>query len=183
MIRTNQRVERVAKSALLTRALIHMNYRKLSREDFDAIVTGELTHYALWLEDELIGIISDYFLGTSEKRRDFTRLLLRRDGLTFQNKIDIVRAMLPLFTNSEASSDLKKILTKIENFKVFRNALAHGLDIQSSTADKMSLRIEVVTRSGKEKTVEITPASHQRIMNNTENLLEQLQKVRKALKR
>ena len=28
-----------------------MDYYSLSQEDFDAVVTGELTHYALWLED------------------------------------------------------------------------------------------------------------------------------------
>ena len=28
-------------------------YKKLDRADFDAIATGELTHYAVWLEGSL----------------------------------------------------------------------------------------------------------------------------------
>ena len=27
-----------------------MDYHNLSHEDFDAVVTGEMTHYALWFE-------------------------------------------------------------------------------------------------------------------------------------
>jgi hypothetical protein len=38
------------------------NYNNLSKEDFDAIVTGELTHYTLWMEDEVNEFILDYFL-------------------------------------------------------------------------------------------------------------------------
>lgn len=159
-----------------------MNYRDLSREDFDAVVTGELTHYALWLEEEIIGIISDYFLGNSKKRPNFIRLMLRRDGLTFQDKIEIVRGMLPLFPNKAAASELKTLLAKLEDFKSFRNALAHGLETKSAAEDKMSLKIEVVTRSGKEKTIEITPETHQRLTNNTETLLKNLQRVRKSIK-
>ncbi len=48
-----------------------MKYDDLSHEDFDAIVTGELTHYALWLEGEIINIIADYFIGSDAKRSDF----------------------------------------------------------------------------------------------------------------
>jgi hypothetical protein len=39
-----------------------MEYQNLNKEDFDAVVLGEVTHYALWLEDELNNIISDYFI-------------------------------------------------------------------------------------------------------------------------
>jgi hypothetical protein len=56
-----------------------MKYEDLSHNDFDAIVTGELTHYALNLEGELIAIITDYFIGSDKKRADFKRLFLFRN--------------------------------------------------------------------------------------------------------
>ena len=102
-----------------------MDYKTLSREEFDAIVTGELTHYALWLEREMTEVIGSHFMGRSKKRVDFERLFLRRDGLTFQDKIDIVRAMLPMFRNQSASSDLKRLLMQVEEFKAFRLSLIH----------------------------------------------------------
>lgn len=37
-----------------------MNYDGLDKEDFDAVVTGELTHYSLWLEEEINSIICNY---------------------------------------------------------------------------------------------------------------------------
>jgi hypothetical protein len=96
--------------------------------ELDALVTGQLTHYALWLEDEVIGIISDYFAVPS-KKSDFDRLLLQRDGLTFQDKIEVVRAIVPLFKKREVASKLKSILGKVEKFKQVRNAFAHGRDV------------------------------------------------------
>ena len=66
-----------------------MEYQNLNKEDFDAVVTGELTHYALWLEEEVNNIISDYFIMDSKQRSQFKRFLLFRDGLTFQDKIEI----------------------------------------------------------------------------------------------
>lgn len=101
-------------------------YRSLHKQDFDAIVTGELTHYALWLENVLIEIIVNYFARPSRKKL-FSQLLLQRDGLTFQDKIEIVRAMLPEFTELSLAQELRQLLQKIEKFKETRNALAHGL--------------------------------------------------------
>lgn len=157
-----------------------MDYRALSKEDFDAIVTGELTHYAIRLEDELVGIISDYFVGGSKKRLNFIRLILRRDGLTFQDKIEIVRAMLPQFENPGAASSLKKLLTSVEEFKTLRNAFAHGFDA-TPTGGGLSIRVEVVTRSGKEKIVEVSPDTHEELMSNAGKLLADLQRARKSL--
>ena len=157
-----------------------MEYQDLNKEDFDAVVTGELTHYALWLEGEVNSIISDYFIMDSKKRSQFKRLLLYRDGLTFQDKIEIVRGMLPLFGTAAEELDLKSLLKEIEEFKSWRNALAHGLDISPDEKAPL-IRIEVVTRSGKEKAYEITPETHEKTMKNSEDLLARVQKVRKKL--
>lgn len=78
-----------------------MEYKALNKEDFDAVVTGELTHYALWLEGELNNIISEYFITDDGRRGEFERLLLQRDALTFQDKIEIVRGMLPAGFNQQ----------------------------------------------------------------------------------
>ena len=129
-----------------------MNYRNLSKEDFDAIVTGELTHYSIWMENVLIDIISTQF-SQPARRVDFERLLLRREGLTFQDKIEIVRAMLPQFSNKPAAGKLKPLLTKIEEFKAYRNAFAHGTDVTTSNNQDGGIYIEIVARSGKEKVV------------------------------
>jgi hypothetical protein len=69
-------------------------YRSLSREDFDAIVTGELTHYAVWLEVELDTAIENYFALPNKTRQQFRRLILQREGMAFHTKIDLVRSIL-----------------------------------------------------------------------------------------
>lgn len=158
----------------------HMIYQSLTREDFDAMVTGELTHYAIWLENVLIGVISDFF-STPKQRGDFERLLLRRDGLTFQDKIEIVRAMLPLFRNQGAASQLKSLLPKVEEFKANRNAFAHGVDVTPSEISPPTIHVEIVTRSGKEKVVEVTPETHKASLAHAETLLKELQDVRGKL--
>jgi hypothetical protein len=158
-----------------------MKYKDLSHEDFDAIVTGELTHYALWFEGEIINIITDYFLQSSPKRSDFKRLFLLRDGLTFQDKIEIARAMIPLFSEKAANVNLKLLLKQVEEFKSWRNALAHGADV-SDDDTKAELKVEVVSRSGKEKVVHITPKSHETKMAEADKLLSELTAARKALR-
>ena len=158
-----------------------MKYEDLSHVHFDAIVTGELTQYALNLEGELIDIITEYFVQSDDKRSDFKRLLLLRDGLTFQDKIEIVRAMIPLFTQNATTINLKSLLKQVENFKSWRNALAHGTDV-SEDNEKNELKIEVVTRAGKEKVVLITPKSHEAKIAEAEKLLSDLSAARKALR-
>jgi hypothetical protein len=159
-----------------------MKYEELNHEDFDAIVTGELTHYALWLEDVINGIISEYFIGRSEKEADFRRVILYRDGLTFQDKIEIVRGMIPLFGEAAEKFDLKGLLNEIESFKSWRNALAHGFD-KSDENQPLKIVVEVVSRSGKEKRIEITPESHRKMCEETEILLKKANEVRNALRK
>ena len=158
-----------------------MDYKDLSHEDFDAVVTGELTHYALWFENEIMNIITDYFLGSSSKRSDFKRLILLRDGLTFQDKIEVVYAMLSLLGKKAELVNLQSILKRVEDFKSWRNALAHGLDV-STDDTKPEISIEIVSRSGKEKTVHITPESHEQTLDEAQKLLAELQKARKGLR-
>ena len=157
-----------------------MTYQSRTREDFDAIVTGELTHYAIWLENVLIGVISDFF-SPPRLRGHFERLLLRRDRLTFQDKIEIVRAMLPLFHNQGAAGRLKSLLPKVEEFKANRNAFAHGVDVTPSEISPPTIHVEIVTRSGKEKVVEVTPEAHEASLTRAEALLKELQDVRGQL--
>jgi len=157
-----------------------MEYQNIDKEDFDAVVTGQLAHYGLWLEEELNNIITDYFITDVTNQSEFRRLVLYREGLTFQDKIEIVRGMLPLFGAAAKEVDLKSLLKEIEDFKSWRNALAHGLDV--SPDDKRPLiKVEVVTRSGKEKQFEITPKSHKVTIKKTQGLLMRIQKARKRL--
>jgi hypothetical protein len=157
-----------------------LNYAELSHEDFDALVTGTFTHYALWLEDVLNSIISDYFVRSHFRQDRFKRLILQREGLSFQDKIDIVRSMVTLFGNLAEQVQLKGILKEIEDFKLRRNALAHGLDA-STSADPLQLRVEFVSRSGKEKSIEITPDSYDEMAANFNDLLKRAQAARNEL--
>lgn len=157
-----------------------MDYYSLSQEDFDAVVTGELTHYALWLEDMANGIICEYFIGQSEKEDDFRRLILYRDGLTFQDKLEIIRGMLPLFGEAAEECNLKGLLKEVEEFKSWRNALAHGFD-RTDPNEPHKLIVEVVSRSGKEKRVEITPESHIEMLENVEDLYKRFNEARETI--
>ena len=156
-----------------------MEYEELDKDDFDAMVTGELSHLAIWLEGEVMDIITDYFLADSSKRKDFMRLLLRRDGLTFQDKIEILRAMAPLFGDLAKELNLVSILNRVEEFKSFRNSFAHGID--SSGNDSLELQVETVGRSGKPKTITVTPESHRNMQTHAQGLLKELRLVRSRL--
>jgi hypothetical protein len=158
-----------------------MQYEKLDHEDFDAIVTGELTHYALWFEGEINNIISDYFIHRYDRLHVFKRLILYREGLTFQDKIEIVRGLIPNLGEIVEQLNLKSVLNRIEEFKAWRNSMAHGIDC-SNSKEPNKIIVEVVNRSGKEKQIEITPASHRETLKQAENLLTELTEIRKKLK-
>ncbi|BCD95863.1 hypothetical protein [Marinagarivorans cellulosilyticus] len=155
-----------------------MNYEDLTQEEFDVFVTGELTHRALALEDQVNAIISEYFIGNmNSKEDDFRRLILDRDGLTSQDKIEIVRAMIPIFGQSAKDSNLKKILNEVEKFKSLRNAMAHG-QCRTDKADPLRLKLRMVTRSGKEKIFDITPDSHRNTIAEVDELIKRLTEAR-----
>jgi len=155
-------------------------YKKLAPEDFDAIVTGELAHYAIWLEDGLVTIISEFFAVPSRKK-DFIRLLLHREALTFQDKIEIVGTMVPLYANPVAAMELKVVLKKIEAFKSQRNAFAHGRDVTPESSKGASIHVELVGRTGKGKVIEVTPESHVKTLGEMDQLLEILTSISKRL--
>jgi len=154
-----------------------MRYEELDKEDFDAIVTGEVTHYALWMEDEINRLITDYFVSDETKSNDFYRLLLYRDGLTFQDKLEITRGMTPLLGLDDKDQKLlRTILNEVEAFKLWRNSIAHGLDMTPGDYKGVIL-IQTVSRSGKEKTIEITPESHRAKMDEAEKLYLSLKNI------
>jgi len=156
-----------------------MKYRSLGKANFDAIVTGELTHYATWLEGELDEIIMGYFVNPG-RTTEFQTLFLHREGLTFQHKIDIVRAMIPLFGKEAEVVRLKSLLDQVQDFKSWRNAMAHGKDASDRRWSKR-IKISTVSRSGKERIIEITPASHAKTLSEAEKLLISLQDAKKHL--
>lgn len=158
-----------------------MEYQELSLEDFDALVTGELTHYAIWLEGAVGQIIMDYFLINTSRRADFERLMLFRDGLTFQDKIEIARAMIPLLEPVAGQVELNRLLNEVEEFKGWRNALAHGLTVDAVGHPGPIIRVETVGRSGRPRVLEITPDSHRKRMDEAEALLKRLKDARTAL--
>lgn len=158
-----------------------MSYESLSQEAFDAIVTGELTHLAIWLEDELNALITNYFVSDPDKSGDFRRLLLLRDGLTAQDKIEIARGMLPLLFLSEPDFlKWKGFLKRIEDFKSWRNAMAHGVDVTPAPYAG-ELIVEVVNRAGSERQIRITPGSHTEMCKQTEDLLDEIRAARLTL--
>jgi hypothetical protein len=132
------------------------------------------------MERILDKIISEQFC-QSAKCEDFERLLLRRDGVTFKNKIDIVCAMLPLFSDQPAAQKLKSVLTNVEKFRVKRNAFAHGMDVTPVNNPAGGVCIELMGRSGKGKVLSVSPKSHDSEMAEAENILNELLALRVKL--
>jgi hypothetical protein len=155
-------------------------YSGLTVEKFDAVITGELTHQALNCENELIAIITEHFCRKGAAG-DFSRLLLYRDGLTFQDKIEIVRAMLPLLVPDSTASNLKTALRKVEDLKALRNAFAHGFASSPLAEGKLSITVEVVGRSGAEKWITVTPETHCQTMREADDLVDEFRIIRTEL--
>ncbi len=147
-----------------------MRYEQMEREQFDAVVTGELTHFAIWMEDEINRLITNYFVGDQTKANNFRRLILRRDGLTFQDKLEVARGMISLLgLDDDGQKNFKRILRDVERFKSWRNAMAHGRDVTADD-DEGRFLIEMVSRSGKERVYELTAHSHRKMMDEAEVL-------------
>lgn len=155
-----------------------IKYEDLELDEFDAVVTGELMHLAIHFEGELDDIIIDTFQVC--KTTEFRKLILHREGLKFQDKIEIVRCCIPMLEKIVSPLELKKTLNEIESFKAWRNALSHGRDV-GSTADPLKLCVEIVNRAGKEKVVEITPESHQAMLDEMDVVLTRMKKMAEAI--
>jgi hypothetical protein len=157
-------------------------YEGFDVETFDAIVTGELVHQALQCEQELIRIIADHFCREGVESA-FKRLLLYREGLSLQHKIEIVRAMLPMLHPAEPASELKLSLRKLEELTALRNAFAHGLGSTDANREDLSIAVEIVTRSGTEKIITVTPITHCKAMEDGEELSKKLRSIAENLTR
>lgn len=141
----------------------------------------QLTHQAIWLEGELNDIITGYFCRTTEIQKYFGRLILFRDGLTAQDKIEIVRGMLPLFEISDEDKRvLKSLLSRIVEFKSWRNAVVHGMDVTGGKFEDV-LEIEVVNRAGRERLVKITPQSHREKLEEADTLLRDIRAAKETI--
>ena len=146
-----------------------IEYETLTPDEFDAVVTGELTHYAILFENRINDFLVSY-LGILKSRSDiFKRLFLYRDDLRLQDKIEITKAVIRhhsayLKQPGPKSIDVDRalrLLKEVETFKAVRNALAHGLSVRKSEEeDTPTLHVEIITRSGKENQFQITPTSH-----------------------
>lgn len=158
-----------------------MEYRNLSKEEFDAIVTGELAHQAIWFEGELTNVILDYFVGRNQKREEFERLIFKRDGIGFQGKIEILRGMSHLFHNRALLNRLEGVLKQVEVLARFRNAFAHGTDIGDEKKDELLLKVSLVSRSGKERVVQVSPESHAKYLSGLNLLFQELGEIREGL--
>jgi len=160
-------------------------YRMFDHIDFGAKVAGDLAQYAMQFEDTLSEIIANYFCRPSRKEQ-FTWLLLRREGLTFHDKIELVQSMVPEFTNASAAAaaqELKPLLKRVIAFKAKRNAFAHGYDVTpKSMEDDPCIHMQIARRNGEEKIVEVTVESHRETMCDAWDLLNSLQSVAKRLR-
>jgi hypothetical protein len=148
------------------------HYNKLTKQDFDAIVTGELTHYSLCMEDEVNEFILDYFLKGTGRRNEFRSIFFERECLTFQNKLDILKATFKQHAPAYLAQTLK-LIGRVESFKSLRNAFAHGNDWDDSK--DLRIEIQVTSRAGKKKSIIVTPQTHQKTVDEGEALLKDLQ--------
>jgi hypothetical protein len=156
-----------------------MHYEKLDRADFDAIVTGELAHFAIWFDKLLEDIVCQYFLGFfSPRQDDFTNLILRRDGITFNTKIDIVAKIIDKDEYLiQHRDDLKDIFKTMDSLKRLRNAMAHGVDMGG---EELELNIELTSSAGKKSLFKITPKTH---IQNIELFQRQLDRAESIIKK
>jgi hypothetical protein len=148
-----------------------MDYSTLSIEEFDAIVTGEICHLALWMEEEINRFIGRYYVSNIFKRNRFITLVLYREGLTFQDKLEILQAMLPIW--GDKAPVMNPLIKRIEKFKALRNALIHGREGGRDETD-LRIKVDIISRTGKEKSVDITPAVHKKNCEIGEKLLSDL---------
>lgn len=154
-----------------------LDHSKLNKHDFDAIVTGELTHHSIWLEDAVAKFISDFFV-LPELREVFNQLVLQRDGMSFQMKIEIVESLIPFFEDENAAKELRAALRDVRDFKTTRNAFAHGRDVTPSDLSSPALHIQTFGRTGKERISIVTPESHKKLTDDASKLLDRIEKLR-----
>jgi hypothetical protein len=151
-----------------------MKYTELDRVWFDAIVTGELTHYALWFEEQLEFLVMAFFLNDHRVIELFSMTFLRSRDFTMAKKTEFVKTVLKGWDDSRSGEFLSAI-KDMEEIIAIRNAMAHGRDVGGTG---LSLSIEIVSHGGKAKTIEITPESHEQIMDTAERCLDKLKELK-----
>lgn len=151
-----------------------MKYGDLDRVWFDAIVTGELTHYALWFEEQLEFLILAYFTDDPRVVDDFFSTFVRSREFTMARKIDFARKIVKN-SNHSRSGEFTVVFGELEKIIAIRNAMAHGRDVGGQG---LKLRIEIESYGGKAKTIEISPDTHSQIMDSAEQCLEKLKELK-----
>jgi len=166
----------------LKEQIIHdmtINYSTLSPQDFDAIVTGELIHLTLHLELEMNAFLIDYFLKGSSRKDEFRIHFFYRECLTLQEKIDIIKAVLTRNSSTIDKTESNQIIKIVEELKSLRNTLAHGFSDPLKDDKDLKIQIELYSRSGKRKTIEISPQNHTQLMNDFDQKIKQIEAWRK----
>jgi|GEM_PF-4721425 len=151
-----------------------MKYDDLDRIWFDAIVTGELTHYALWFEEQLEFLILAYFISDPRVNENFASTFVRSREFTMARKIELVKKILKSSKHSR-SDEFLAAFGGLEKIIAIRNAMAHGRDVGGKG---LELRIEIESYGGKTKTIKITPETHSQIMESAEQCLEKLKELK-----
>ncbi len=151
-----------------------IDYSKLSKHDFDVIITGQLIHYCLHLESEINNFLKDYFLHrSSEKRKsEFDEVVLFRDCISLHNKIDILKLLTKGYPLKVKKKESEILFSKIDEMKSLRNALTHGFAPFDDESEELKVVIEITNKAGKQKRIEITTENHEKIMNDFEKLID-----------
>ena len=116
-----------------------MKYNDLDRIWFDAIVTGELTHYALWFEEQLEFLILAYFISDPRVTDNFSSTFVRSREFTMARKTELVKKILKSSKHSR-SDEFLAVFGELEKIIAIRNAMAHGKDVGGKG---LELRIEI----------------------------------------
>jgi len=156
-----------------------LNYANMSRHEFDAIVTGELSSLTLSFELQINEIIIGYFLQGARRKDDFRIVFFYRECMTFQQKMDIVKVIINTNPSRLDKTESNKILKMIESFKSLRNALAHCFTHSLDQGNELRICLDMFSRSGRYKVIEITPESHDQLMMDFEGQFKQIVEWRK----
>jgi hypothetical protein len=152
-----------------------MKYQKLEREEFDAIVTGEMTHYALWFEDQLEALITLYFVDDPNVIELFEATFIRSRHFSLSQKLEFTKKLLRQWSDSKRSSEFKAVIEEVETLIAIRNTMAHGRDIGGTG---LELLIEIQSYGGKTKEISITPETHEAAMATAERCLTKLKELK-----
>jgi hypothetical protein len=151
-----------------------MDYRDLDRAEFDAIVTGELTHYALWFEEQLDFLITVYFINDPRVIDRFSLIFLRSREFSTSRKMTLINSLLKGWADNR-SKEFLSVITEVEQIIAIRNAMAHGRDVGGTGLD---LLVAIQSHGGKTKNISITPDTHEEMLEVAERCLNKLKELK-----